>query len=99
MLPARPAADDQIVRRLLLARLVSLGGLSPRRLGMVALGLALAAAVRMVKRVHRDSPHMAAIVASAGALDRDQQAFLGLFFGELGEIRNLHEALAGSARI
>jgi hypothetical protein len=43
--------------------------------------------------------HAAAIVAPAGALERNQQAFLGLFFAELGEIRYLHEALAGSARI
>ena len=43
--------------------------------------------------------HPAAIVATAGALDRDQQIFLGLLVAELGEIRYLHKALAGGARI
>src|SRR5689334_6175914 len=48
-----PPAYDVMVRRLLAARLVTLGRLSPRRLGMVALGAPLAAAVRMVDRIHR----------------------------------------------
>ncbi len=43
--------------------------------------------------------HASAIVASASALDRDQQTLLGLFLGELGKIRNLHEALPRRARI
>src|SRR5208283_6208913 len=67
MFPARPAADDQIVRRLLLARLVALGGLAPRRLGMVSFGLALATAVRMVNRVHRDSTDMTALAEPSRA--------------------------------
>src|ERR1035437_5480450 len=74
MLPARPAADDQIVRGLLLARLVSLGGPAPRRLGMVSLRLALATAVRMVNRVDRDSTHMTALAQpsrASGLADRN----------------------------
>src|SRR5208282_3462523 len=43
--------------------------------------------------------HAAAIIASAGALDRYQQALLGLLFSELGKVRDLHEALSGGARI
>jgi hypothetical protein len=43
--------------------------------------------------------HATAIIASASALDRDEQTFLGLLFGELGEIRNLHEALPRRPRI
>src|SRR5580693_270040 len=67
MLPARPAADDQTVRRLFLARLVSLGGLAPRRLGMVSLRLALATAMRMVNGVHRDSTHVTALAEPSRA--------------------------------
>src|ERR1700674_2619362 len=67
MLPARPAADDQIVRRLFLARLVSLGGRAPRRLGMVSFRLALATAMRMVYRVHRDSTHVTALAEPSRA--------------------------------
>src|SRR5579863_6988866 len=67
MLPARPPADDQIVRRLFLARLVSLRRLAPRRLRMVALRLSLATAVRMVNRVHRDSAHVAALAEPSRA--------------------------------
>src|SRR5229473_5330386 len=74
MLPARPAADDQIVRRLLLARLVSLRRHPPRRLRMVSFRLALAPAVRMVNRVHRDAAHVAALAQPSRAsrlADRD----------------------------
>src|SRR5271155_3729582 len=67
MLSLWPAADDQIVRRLFLARLVSLGGLAPRRLGMVSFRLALATAVRMVNRVHRNSTHMTALAEPSRA--------------------------------
>src|SRR5260370_9951682 len=67
MLPFRAPADDQIVRRLFLARLVSLGGLAPRRLGMVSFRLALATAVRMVYRVHRNSAHMTALAEPSRA--------------------------------
>src|ERR1700687_1277916 len=66
MLPARPAADDQVVRRLLLARLVSLRRHPPRRLRMVSFRLALATAVRMVNRVHRDSADVAALTQPSG---------------------------------
>src|SRR5260370_34597453 len=55
MLPAGPAADDQIVRRLLLTRLVALRRPPPRRLRMVSFRLALSTAVRMVNRVHRNA--------------------------------------------
>src|SRR5271170_781446 len=74
MLSLRPAADDQIVRRLFLARLVSLGGLAPRRLRMIAFRLALATAVRMVNGVHRDAAHMTALAQPSrapGLADRD----------------------------
>src|ERR1700733_11459434 len=67
MLSLWPAADDQIVRRLLLARLVSLGGLAPRRLRMVTLRLALATAVRMVNGIHRDAAHMTALTQPSRA--------------------------------
>src|SRR5271170_7584825 len=74
MLPARPAADYQAVRRLLLARLVSLRGLAPRRLGMVSFRFALAAAMRMVNRVHRNPAHVTALAEPArtpGLADRN----------------------------
>src|ERR1700678_3764411 len=74
MLPFRAPADDQIVRRLFLARLVSLGGLAPRRLGMVSFRLALATAMRMVNRVHRDSTHVTALAEPSrtpGLTDRN----------------------------
>src|SRR5580692_9406057 len=67
MLSLRPAADDQIVRRLLLTRLVSLGGLAPRRLRMIPFRLALATAVRMVNGIHRDSAHMTALAQPSRA--------------------------------
>src|SRR5580704_13210709 len=67
MLAFWPAADDQTVRRLFLARLVSLGGLAPRRLGMVSLRLALATAMRMVNGVHRDSTHVTALAEPSRA--------------------------------
>src|ERR1700722_4321965 len=67
MLAFRPAADDQIVRRLFLARLVSLGGLAPRRLGMVSFRLALATAMWMVNRVHRNSTHVTALAEPSRA--------------------------------
>src|SRR5271156_7071526 len=74
MLSLRPSADDQIVRRLFLARLVSLGGLAPRRLRMVTFRLALATAVRMVNGIHRDSAHVTALTQPSrapGLADRD----------------------------
>src|SRR5258708_35014354 len=55
-----PAAHDVVVRRLLAARLVTLGRLSPWRLWMIALGTSLAAAVRMVDRIHRHPAHVRA---------------------------------------
>src|SRR6202040_3519593 len=67
MLAFRPAADDQIVRRLFLARLVSFGGLAPRRLGMVSFRLALATTVRMVNGVHRNSTHVTALAEPSRA--------------------------------
>src|SRR5277367_1631874 len=67
MLPARPAADYQVVRRLLLARLVALGGLAPRRLRMVSLRFALAAAMRMIDGVPCDSAHETALAEPSRA--------------------------------
>src|SRR5579875_798359 len=73
-LAARPAADDITIRLLLAAGLVALGRHPPRRLGMIAFGTPLAAAVRMVHRVHRDSAHVRALAqpaAAAGLADRN----------------------------
>src|SRR6202046_2377588 len=67
MLPFRAPADDEIVRRLFLARLVSLGGLAPRRLGMVSFRLAPATAVRRVNGIHRNSAHMTALAEPSRA--------------------------------
>src|SRR5207248_11398020 len=55
LLPAAPAADDQLVGLLVLgARALAERRHAPRRHGMTAaLRLALAAAVRMVDRAHR----------------------------------------------
>src|SRR5580692_4209592 len=74
MLAFWPAADDQTVRRLFLARLVSLRGLAPRRLGMISFRLALTTAMRMVNGVHRDSTHVTALAEpsrSPGLADRN----------------------------
>src|SRR5258705_8456576 len=52
----RPSLDDEAVRVLAAARLVALGRLAPRRHRVAAAGrLALAAAERVVHRVHRDA--------------------------------------------
>src|SRR5208283_342489 len=53
------ALDDHAVRALVVTRLLALGLQAPRAHGMrVALsGLALAAAVRMVDRIHHDAAH------------------------------------------
>src|SRR5271168_4791713 len=90
MFPARPAADDQVVRRLLLARLVSLGGLAPRRLGMVSFRLALATAVRMVNRVHRNAAHMTALAEpsrASGFTDRN------IFMVEIADLADSRAAI------
>src|SRR5262249_27582633 len=53
-----PAAHDERVAQFAPAGLEALGDLSPRRARMAAArGLALAAAHRMVHRVHRDAAH------------------------------------------
>src|SRR4051794_9099847 len=50
----RPPRDDETVRRLAVARLVSLGRLTPRRDRVAAAGrLAFTAAERVIDRVHR----------------------------------------------
>src|SRR6266481_5944320 len=90
MLPFRAPADDQIVRRLFLARLVSLGGLAPWRLGMVSFRLALATAVRMVNRVHRDSTHMTALAEPSrapGLADRN------IFVVEIADLTDSRAAI------
>src|SRR5690606_30310764 len=52
------AAQDVLVGFLALARTLALGRLSPRRNWMPATGRpALAAAMRMIDRVHRDAAH------------------------------------------
>src|ERR1700733_4683014 len=60
--------DDHLVRRLVLAGLLALGRLAPRGDRMTATrGLALAAAVRMVDRVHGDAAHDRPMAEPAGA--------------------------------
>src|SRR6202023_1032188 len=90
MLAFRPADDNQIVRRLLLARLVSLGRRAPRRLGMVSFRLALATAMRMVNRVHRDSTHMTALAEPSrapGLADRN------IFMVEIADLADSRAAI------
>src|SRR5258708_35254113 len=90
MLPARPAADDQVVRRLLLARLVSLRRHPPRRLWMVSFRLALATAVRMIDRVHRDAAHVTALAEpsrASGLADRN------IFVVEIADLADSGAAL------
>ena len=56
---SRAAADDELVRRLVVAGLVALGRLAPRRHRVTAaLGAAFAAAMRVVDRVHRGAAHV-----------------------------------------
>src|SRR5215470_8082340 len=90
MLPARPAAHDQIVRRLLLARFVSLRRRAPRRLRMVTLRFALAAAVRMVNRVHRDAAHMAAFAEPSRT---PRLADRNIFVVEVADLSNRRAAI------
>src|SRR5437870_4697803 len=52
-----PPLQDPAVRALVVACLVALGRLAPRRLGVIALGASLAPAVWMVDRVHGDPAH------------------------------------------
>src|SRR6478736_6283927 len=62
------AADDQAVRGLATTRPIAHGGLAPRRLGGHARGgLALAAAVRVVPRGHRDAPDLRTLAHVTGA--------------------------------
>src|SRR5688572_19610202 len=67
LLVPMPAGDDHRLRPLVLARVQALRLLAPRRHGVrVALtGLALATAVRMVDRVHRQAAHRRADAAPA----------------------------------
>src|SRR5207248_6927058 len=52
------AAHDQPIRRLVVPGLLALGRLAPRRDGVPATrAAALAAAMRVVDRVHRDAAH------------------------------------------
>src|SRR5258708_2250373 len=67
MLPARPLAHDIAIRRLFLARFVTLGRLSPRRLRMIPFRASLAAAMRMIDRIHRDAAHVSALAEPARA--------------------------------
>src|SRR5262249_43613750 len=55
-----PALEDELLRALVVPRLVALRRLAPGRLGVVALRAPLAAAVRMVDRIHRDAAHVRA---------------------------------------
>src|SRR5207253_561133 len=65
---AAAAADDQLVGFLVLgARALAERRHAPRRDGMPALGLALAAAVRVVDRVHRGAADARALAEPAAA--------------------------------
>src|SRR5215471_3822208 len=73
-LAPRPAADDVPIRGLLAPGLVAFGRHPPRRLRMIALGAPLAAAMRMVHRVHRDTTHMrtpSQMTVAPGLADRN----------------------------
>src|SRR6185437_12449233 len=62
------ATDDELVRSLVLAGLLALGGLAPRGHRVAAArGLALAAAVRMIDRVHGNTTHDRPMAEPAGA--------------------------------
>src|SRR5881227_1035879 len=76
LLLARVAArHDEFLRRLVVARLLALGGKAPRGDRMPsARGTALAAAMRMIDRVHRDAAivrHAAHPAFAARLADRD----------------------------
>src|ERR1043165_8098680 len=60
--------NDELVRRLAITCLVPLGRQAPRRYRMPAAGrLALAAAERMVDRIHRHAAHVGALPQPAAA--------------------------------
>src|SRR5438045_5896226 len=76
LLLARVAAcHDEFLRRLVVARLLALGGEAPRSDRMTpARGAALTAAMRMIDRVHRDAAvmrHASHPALAAGLADRD----------------------------
>src|SRR5262245_34747596 len=85
------ALHDELVGRLPVPRLVSLGRQPPRRHGMTsARGLALAAAQRVIHRVHRDAAHMRSLAkpaAPAGLADRH------VFVIEIPDLANRRVAL------
>src|SRR5689334_8314357 len=61
-----PALHDEAVRVLAVPRLVALGRLAPRRHRMTAArGLALAAAERVIDRVHRHAAHVRTLAQPA----------------------------------
>src|SRR5215207_3999392 len=63
-----PVAHDHVLRALVLARLVAAGRLAPRGDGVAtARGLALAAAVRVIDRVHGDAADVRADALPARA--------------------------------
>src|SRR6185437_10580366 len=62
-----PRAHDEAARRLVAPGAMAHSGLAPRRLGRHAGGrLALAAAVRMVSRVHDHAAHLGPLAHVAG---------------------------------
>src|SRR3712207_9136173 len=66
-----PPIDDELVGRLVVARLVALGRLAPRRHGVAAAGgLAFTAAERVVHRVHRHAAHVRPLAEPAAPADR-----------------------------
>src|SRR2546428_3751139 len=62
-----PSLHDPALGALVVPRLVALGRLAPGRLRVVALRASLAAAVRMVDRVHRHAAHLRAPAEPADA--------------------------------
>src|SRR5204863_7577102 len=88
--------NDELVRRLAIARLVAFGRQAPRRHRVpAARRLALAAAERMVDRVHRHAPHVGTLsqpAAAAGFADRHVLVIVVADLAEGGKA--LHVALA-----
>src|SRR6185436_8778148 len=92
--------DDESIRALRVARLVALGRHAPRRHRMAAArGLALAAAERVVDRVHRDAAHVRPLAeppAPPRLADRDVLVIEVADLADRGEA--LHVDLANLAR-
>src|SRR5258705_10178881 len=96
----RPSLDDEAVRVLAAARLVALGRLAPRRHRVAAAGrLALAAAERVVHRVHRDAADVRTLAEPAAASRLADRHVLVIEVADLADRRQaLDVDLANLAR-